>query len=124
MGMSEGIIIAIIGLFSVIISQTLAETLKKLFSKAKEKADVGTAFRDELRKEIDRKDEEIAELRKEVRFLEGDKDRWRVDYFKIYQAFFELKALAVSLTHRLGEASMEIPQLPERSTDHVEDKES
>lgn len=115
--MSEGIVVAIIGLFSVIVSQTLAETLKKFFSKAKEKSDASTQFRDELRKEIDRRDQEINELRKEVRFLESDKDNWRIDYFKLYQAYFEMKALLVGLTHRTGDISIEIPQLPERKAD-------
>lgn len=116
---TEGVIVAIIGLLSVVLGQTLVELLKKFLGRAKETADQNLGIRDELRIEIQRKEVELAALRAENKQLDEEKDRWRVDYFKLYYAFYELKALAVGLLHRSGDSTMELPEAPtSRGAEH------
>lgn len=122
--MTEGVIIAIIGLLSVVLGQTLVELLKKFLGRAKEEADSNLGIRDELRLEIKRKEEELAILRSENKQLDEEKDRWRVDYFRLYYAFYELKALAVGLIHRTGDSTLELPEAPtSRGVDHEQKEE-
>lgn len=119
--MSEGIIIAIVGLLSVVLSQALNSLLQKLLGRAKEKTDQDQKFREELRTEIRRRDEEIAKLRAENEILDRSRDKWRFDYFVLYQVFHELKAIAVGLLHRAGETDIVLPQLPARRHTDEED---
>lgn len=109
--MSEGVVVAIIGLLSVVLGQTLVQLLQKFFSRAKEKADADMDLRDELRAEIKRKEEELESLRARV----TDSDRWRIDYYKLYRAFLDLKSVTLTLLHRSPDDTVEIPEIPPRS---------
>lgn len=115
--MSEGIIVAIVGLLSVVLGQTLNQLLQKLLGRAKEKHDEGEKWREELRTEIRRKEDELVRLKTENAMLDNEKDKWRFDYFVLYQAFHEMKVLAVGLIHRLGADNIELPELPRRHSD-------
>jgi len=110
-------------LFSVLIGQTLVEVLKKFLNRAKEQADAQLGMRDELRLEIQRREKELSELREESRQLEASRDNWRIDYFKIYEAFYELRTILIGLMHRSGETTLNVPELPKRGgDDHGEQK--
>src|SRR6478752_188655 len=90
--MTENVIIAIVGLFSVLISQLVAESLKKFFTRTKEQSDIHASFREELRKEIQRYSDEARRLREELRELEAEYDALRVKYFDLYCLYADLNA--------------------------------
>lgn len=116
---------ALIGLFSVIIGQTLVEILKKFLNRAKEQADAQLGMRDELRLEIQRREKELSELRIEAQQLEASRDNWRIDYFRIYEAFYELRTIVIGLMHRHNESTIGVPEIPKRGgMDNGESKQS
>lgn len=93
--------------------------MKKFLGRAKETADQNLGIRDELRLEIKRREEELIALKAENKLLDEEKDRWKIDYFKLYYAYYELKAMAVGLLHRSGDSTLELPEAPtSRGVDH------
>ena len=46
-----------------------------------------------MRLELDRKIEEAVKLRAEMRELEKEADKWRIDYWALYSVFFKLKLI-------------------------------
>ena len=91
--MSEAIIIAIIGLFSGGVATGFLKILEKFLGKAKDKAEQDSGIRSELRLELDRKLAEVKQLKEEMRQLEAEADRWRVDYWTLFEVFFQLKVI-------------------------------
>lgn len=91
--MSEGILIAVIGLFSGGLSAALLKILEKFLGKAKEKSEADSGIRSELRLELDRKLDEVKALKVEMRDLEAQADKWRFDYWALFEVFFQLKII-------------------------------
>lgn len=96
--MSEAIIIAIIGLFSGGLATALLKILEKFLGKAKEKAEADSGIRSELRLELDRKLDEIKSLKDEMKVLEDAADKWRFDYWSLFEVFYQLKMISQQIT--------------------------
>lgn len=92
--MSEAIIIALIAAFSGGFATGFLKILEKFLGKAKAKADADSGIRSELRLELDRKIKDVEALKAELRDLEKEVDKWRVDYWALYQVFFQLKLIS------------------------------
>lgn len=114
---SEGVIIAIIGVFSVVLAQSISELVKKFLNRTAEKDTGNLGIRDELRLEIARKDKENELLRVENKELDAERDRWKMDYFKLYIAFVDIKTMVQDLLRRHPDANIELPVTPPRSED-------
>lgn len=95
--MSEGIVIAVIGVVSTVAATTLLEVVKKGLSRAKDKSEQDSGLRTELRADLQTKRDELIELKKELRILEDESDKWRQDYWSLYAIFFRLKLIAIKL---------------------------
>lgn len=91
--MSEGIIIALIGLFSGGLATAILKILEKYLGKEKAKQDHEADMRTELRVDLDRKIKELNCLRAELRDIETELNQWRIDYWHLYESFFQLKIL-------------------------------
>lgn len=94
---SEGIVIAVIGVVSTVAATTLLEVVKKGLSRAKDKSEQDSGLRTELRADLQTKRDELIELKKELRALEDESDKWRQDYWSLYAIFFRLKLIAIKL---------------------------
>ncbi|QLF83434.1 hypothetical protein SEA_NICEHOUSE_221 [Rhodococcus phage NiceHouse] len=92
--MSEAVVIAIIGLFSGGLATALLKILEKFLGKAKEKAEADSGIRSELRLELDRKLEEVKALKDEMKVLEDAADKWRFDYWALFEVFYQLKMIS------------------------------
>ncbi len=109
--MSDTVVVAVIGVVSTIAAGGLLEIVKKSLSKSKEKSDADTGLRAELREDLETKRAELNELKKELRQLEIDSDKWRQDYWTLYALFFQLKLIATKLTQNDPELKQQIENI-------------
>ena len=86
-------VIALISLFSGGLATALLKILEKFLNKAKDESSEQSELRSELRIELDRKKEELTDLREELRLTESESQRWRTDYWALYEVFFQLKLM-------------------------------
>lgn len=91
--MSEALIISLIGVFSGAVATAFLKILERFLGRAKDKAEADSGIRSELRIELDRKLEEVKSLKLEMRNLEAEADRWRIDYWTLFEVFFQLKLI-------------------------------
>ena len=106
--MSEAVVISLIGVFSGVFATAILKILEKFLGKAKEKADADSGIRSELRLELDRKIDDVKNLKKEIRDLEAEVDRWKADYWSLFDTFFQLRMLAKIMAYTDPEASAKI----------------
>lgn len=92
--MSEGIIIALIGLCSGGLSAALLKLLEKFLGRAKDKSESDLGMRSELRLELDRKNADNKQLNIEQDALEAEVDNWRRKYWELFESFMKLKLFA------------------------------
>lgn len=95
--MSEAVWISVIGLFSGGIGVGLLEILKHYVKRSDRKVEADQELRQELRLELDRKIAEIDALKQEMRKLEDAADKWRLDYWALFEIFFQIKMLSLQV---------------------------
>lgn len=91
--MPEGIVIALISLFSGGLATALLKILEKFLNKAKDESDYDSEIRTELRLDLDRRASELANLRDQISILTEEAQSWKVDYWALYEVFFQLKLM-------------------------------
>ena len=91
--MPEAVVIALISLFSGGLATALLKILEKFLNKAKDESSEQSELRSELRIELDRKKEELTSEREESRVNQAEAERWRADYWALYEVFFQLKLM-------------------------------
>lgn len=109
--MSEGIVIAVIGVVSTAVATTLLEVVKKGLSKAKDQSDRDSGLRTELRQDLETRRQELIELKRELKALELESDKWRQDYWSLYSVFFQLKLIAIKFYQNDPELRMQIENI-------------
>lgn len=109
--MSEGVAIAVIGVVSTIAATTLLEVVKKVLSRATDKSEQDSGLRGELRQDLETKRDEIEGLKKELKELEKESDKWRVDYWTLYSAFFSLRLIAIKIYQNDPELRAQIEKI-------------
>ncbi|ASZ75004.1 hypothetical protein FDI69_gp182 [Rhodococcus phage Trina] len=109
--MSDTVVVAVIGVVSTIAAGGLLEIVKKSLSKAKDKTDADSGLRSELRQDLETKRDELLALKKELKELEIESDKWRQDYWTLYALFFQLKLIATKLTQNDPELKQQIENI-------------
>lgn len=109
--MSDAVVVAVIGVVSTIAAGGLLEIVKKSLSKAKDKTDADSGLRSELRQDLETKRDELLALKKELKELEIESDKWRQDYWTLYALFFQLKLIATKLTQNDPELKQQIENI-------------
>lgn len=92
---SEGIVIAVIGVVSTVAATSVLEIVKRFLSRAKDKSEQDSGLRTELREDLSSKRTEIADMKRELKELEEESDRWRIDYWALFAVFFQLRLVAI-----------------------------
>lgn len=102
--MSEAVLLVILTPIAGAVATLLLKLWDSLANKKKVRMEEGLSFRDELRGELNRKNEELLREKREnarLRDASSDQDneaqRWQRDYFELYAMFYPLRLLVNTL---------------------------
>lgn len=98
--MSEQTIIALV---AALFGGGGLKALEHILNRNKEKTDLATQLRDELRNEVN-------SLKEEVRGIDDDLDNWRKRYFRLLSYYHKLKVLCIA-------GGIEVPEFTEETED-------
>lgn len=104
-------IIAIISLFSGGAATILLKLLETFLGRKKEKLSYESDLRKELREELERKEDTISDLKKEFDNLQQEVARWRIDYWELFEAFYQLKILGISISDSRPDLKKQIDEI-------------
>lgn len=103
MSVSEAIVLAILVPIAGALSTLIIKFWESVSGRRKAKHDEGMSYRDELRKDLDRKTNENNELREENKWykqredaLEYEVSKWTRYYFDMYTKFYSLRMVLTS----------------------------
>lgn len=104
MVMSEAVLLVILTPIAGAVATLLLKGWDAIAGRRKNKLEEGLTFRDELRKELDRKNNDLIAAKQEIATLKeakGKKDQaasaWQRDYFELYAMFYPLRLLINTL---------------------------
>lgn len=109
--MSEAVIIAIIGAVASLVAALFLKILEKGLGRAKERQDRAGVFRNELRTELERAAEERKALKEELDLTEKSEDRWRRQYWSLFERFFRIRLIAILLAKDDDQSRSEIDRI-------------
>lgn len=102
--MSEAVLLVILAPLAGAVATVLLKVWDSLANRRKARVEEGFSFRDELRKELERKSEELIKEKKENAELQDiqtkrdrESQRWQRDYFELYAMFYPLRLLVNTL---------------------------
>lgn len=95
--MSEAVLVSLIGLFSGSFGIGIFKIIEKFMGRSKERQEADSGLRVELRLDLDRRAVEIMNLKKEIQELEAAADKWRLDYWALFEIFFQIKMLTLQV---------------------------
>lgn len=114
--MSEAVLLAILAPIAGAIATLLVKLWDSFANRKKLALDENAEFREELRKEIDRKNEELTEAKAHIERqndYENEQERelrlWQRRYFELYSMFYPLRIIVMSLPEgkgRLAESAL------------------
>lgn len=99
--MSEAIVLAILVPIAGALSGLIIKFWELIANKRKHHHDEQLSYRDELRKDLERKNKEIEQLRQELREAKDNKDnsqdKWRLWYYELFSMFYALRLVTRAL---------------------------
>ena len=95
----------LIAVFTALFAGSGLKIIERYLQKSKEKDDIATALRDELRTEL-------SNLRKEMSEVEKELDEWKAKYYDVIEKYISAKAQFEAAVKILKEKGLEIPQAP------------
>lgn len=93
MNMSAEIVVVLITVFGGLAATILLELFKRLLSRARDRSGQDARLRNELRAEAERAKDQLDEIRAEIKASEKEADKWRSDYWSLFNSYNNLRAL-------------------------------
>jgi uncharacterized coiled-coil DUF342 family protein len=91
--MSAEIVVVLITVFGGLAATILLELFKRLLGRARDRSGQDSRLRNELRAEAERAKDQLDEIRAEIKASEKEADKWRSDYWSLFNSYNNLRAL-------------------------------
>lgn len=114
--MSEGLLIALVTAIIGLIAGVVLKLAEKFFSKAKDQADADESRAAGLRVDLERKDQELTNLKTELKEIDEKIDKYKILWWNLFDDFMKFRSDARAKLLSLGipEADVEsfLPDIP------------